>query len=456
MKFNKLYILPLCAAALGLGACSNEDESIFDQSAAERLEAGQKEYFSTLCADGGLWAMEYFANTEEPGYLFVMQFNADKSVNIHTDHKWIGSTYKSEISLWDVINDNSNVLTFNSYNTLFHIFSNPENITGTDAPKDTNGDDVDEQGYGHNGDYEFMLMENTDGNIRLLGKKRGLYAYLRHLPSDTDIEQYLADAAAKRAVFSNKNFPTYVMTETATGATYDVTGLSSGVVSVMPYQTSSEYSRTETKACIITSAGMRPYIAFDFIRENDSRFTVDEFTWADDGSLVAPGVRITAPVPATNLLRRDLKTWNIVSGSMSDALASAMDEANAETVNIGKEGGDILAVFGRNPQLKNLGFGYETVGSNIRFALKGNCGNQPIYYYGEITALDNGKYIKFTFTDVDDPLRLTVLPAAPKVKTFLDMFAGEYTAVNDSPMDATLMHLTSVSNPEVSFSLKLK
>lgn len=451
MKFNKLYILPLLAASLGLGACSNEDESIFDQSAAERLEAGQKEYFSTLCADGGLWAMEYFANTEEPGYLFVMQFNSDKSVNIHTDHKWIGSSYKSELSLWDVINDNGNVLTFNSYNTLFHIFSTPENIEGTDAPKDSNDKDIDEQGYGHNGDYEFLLMENTDGNIRLLGKKRALNAYLRHLPSDTDIKQYLADAAAKRALFTNKKFPTYVMTETATGATYDVTGLSTGVVTVMPYKTTSEYSRTETKASIITSTGLRPYKPFDFIRENDSHFTVNEFTWASDGSLVAPGVRITAPTPATNILRQDLK-WTADIASFNSVLTEALNKANAQTVNIGGTP-EILDAFGSNPKIKNVSMGYYVkVNGQISFGLNVTIGDLDIYYYGAVEATSNGNF-KINLNETDEATVKYVLPTAPEVKTFLDMFSGEYAAENATTLDPSSMKL---DNSKAQFSLKVK
>lgn len=453
MKFNKLYILPVLALGL-FSSCSNEEESVFGLSAAERLEAGQKEYFNTLCSDGGVWAMEYFANEEEPGYLFVMKFRDDKSVEIATDHKWMGGKYDSEISLWDVINDDSNVLTFNSFNTLFHVFSNPENITGLDAPKDTNGEDVDEQGYGHNGDYEFLFMEHKDGNIRLLGKKRGYYAYLRHLPEDTDAEQYLADVAAKRKIFTNKNFDTYVMTESATGAEYDVKGLGSGVVTVMPHNTTNQYAQTEEKACIITAKGLRPISSFDFIRIDDSHFRVSEFTWAEDGTLVADGFRIKATVPATNLLRTDLKTWNIVDGSMSDALVSAMAAANEQTPAIASSN-IYIQVFGRNPVLKNFGIGFETVSGKIRFALKGNCGNQPIYYYGNIEALENGN-VKLSLTDMDEPLSQLILPTAPKTGDFLNLFNGEFKAENVDPMDSREVELTSVDNPAVSFRLRLK
>ncbi len=439
-----LYILPVLA--LGLAACSNEEESIFDQSAAERLEAGQKEYFSTLCADGGIWAMEYFANEEEPGYMFVMQFHADKSVDVHTDHKWIGSKYRSERSLWDVINDNGNVLTFNSYNTLFHVFSTPENIEGADAPLNSNGEDVDEQGYGHDGDYEFMLMENSNGNIRLLGKKRGYYAYLRHLPSDTDPKAYLADIAAKRKLFANKKFPTYIMTETATGAEYDVTGLGSGVVSIMPSGSTNPYAQTETKACVITANGLRPIKAFDCIRSNDSHFGVDEFTWASDGALVAPGMRITAPAAVKNLLRLDL-IWSIPTASMSEYISAAIEKATEETTKMTLKGlGD--------KKVKNLEIGYKIFMGKLTFCVTATVGNQPSSYYGTITTSGNGN-VKIELTTQDDAVQLFA-PLAPSLVDLLKLFEGEFAAVNNNPMDASVIKFTGVTNPEISFMAKVK
>ncbi|MCM1310301.1 MAG: DUF4302 domain-containing protein [Bacteroides sp.] len=452
MKFNKLYILALLG--FGLAACSNEEDSLFEQSAAERLDAGQKEYFSTLCSDGGLWAMEYFANEEEPGYLFVMQFHDDKSVDIHTDHKWIGSTYKTEKSLWDVINDDGNVLTFNSYNTLFHVFSTPENIEGADAPTDTYGDDVDELGYGHAGDYEFMFMENNNGNIRLLGKKRGYYTYMRKLPADTDPEAYLARVAAKRNAVSNKNFPTYVMTETATGATYEVTGLGSDVVSIMPTASTNPFGQTETKACIITPAGMRPLKSFDCIRKDDSHFTIDEFTWAADGALESPAVRITAMTPSVNLLRKDLKTWSIMQESMSQKLQESLQTVNQQTPAIASNT-VYTEVYGRNPKFKNLGIGYEVTNGVANFAFKGDCGILPFCYYGTIESLENGN-IKIALTQADDPLTKDIFIKAPESKTFIKYFEGEFTATNVDIMDCSRVKLASVSDPAITFEIQLK
>ena len=176
-------------AALALTACSNDSDSIFDQSAAERLEQYKKDYTEVLTADGGLWTMEYFSNPEEPGYVFVMKFDKNGSVVISANHKWIGGKFRQETSLWKMIADNGPVLSFNSYNKLFHIFSDPANIEGPDAPTGEEGD-INETGYGHEGDYEFQFMEVLDNGqtVRLLGKKRLYDNYIHRLDPSTDIE----------------------------------------------------------------------------------------------------------------------------------------------------------------------------------------------------------------------------------------------------------------------------
>ncbi len=168
----KKSIYLAAVAALALSSCSSDDDRIFDQSAADRLEQYKQEYAEVLTADGGLWSMEYFSNAEEPGYVFVMKFDKNGSVEISANHKWIGGEYKKETSLWKMIADNGPVLSFNSYNKLFHIFSDPANITGPYASEGESGD-INETGYGHEGDYEFQFMEvSEDGQtVRLLGKK---------------------------------------------------------------------------------------------------------------------------------------------------------------------------------------------------------------------------------------------------------------------------------------------
>ena len=184
-KYFNIFLLTLVAlASVTMVSCKNETEEIFDQDAITRL-ANAKQYFTDILTDqGGKWKMEYYANGDEPGYVYVMTFRNNGSVTISGENKWIsqlnpdGSTYGSETSLWDVITDNGPVLTFNSYNKYFHLFADPDDITDPEALDDS---DTDETGIGHEGDYEFDLMKYSGDTLYMSGKKYGINVIMTRL-----------------------------------------------------------------------------------------------------------------------------------------------------------------------------------------------------------------------------------------------------------------------------------
>ncbi len=446
---KKYIVLPALAAALAFGSCSNDDQRIFNESAADRLENSKNDNFNALTADGGKWALEYFSNTEEPGYLFVVEFRPDKSVTFTTDHKWIGGAEKSETSMFDVITDNGIVLTFNTYNNLFHVFSDPADITGDNAPTN-NGEDIDETGYGHEGDYEFMMMENDGKSIRLRGKKYAINAYLRRLPADTDASAYLAAARKLRNQFDSKRFPTYTMTETATGETYDITGLAAGIVSCMPTNSSNPFAQTETKSVIYTESGMRPISTFDCIRRNNSHFTISEFTWADDGALVAPGFRITAPLASATAVRKDL-TFNVDMTSLSEPLQKALEDANAEIVATKN------TIFGRNPKISAITLGYDTdlMTSRVMYGVSTKIGSIKYTLFGNIETIDNSA-VKSEFTTEDEAIQVYLSKLSPKTVEFLHLFSGEFEVVNDGPFSPALIHFVNKADSSISFDVNVK
>ena len=74
---------------LSFSSCNNEIDDIFDQNAAERTESAMKDYEAFLLADGGKWRMEYFCNSTEEGYNFIVSFRNDGSVTISGKNKYI-------------------------------------------------------------------------------------------------------------------------------------------------------------------------------------------------------------------------------------------------------------------------------------------------------------------------------------------------------------------------------
>lgn len=163
---NKLYIYFLLLICLAVtGACRFEEEDVFDSSAAVRLNNAKADYKQVLCSAGNGWLMEYFATGESEGYTFLMKFQESGAVTIAAKNSQTGNVYKTESSLYEIIGDNGPVLTFNTYNSLFTLFANPENPNG----------------YGLEGDYEFIVLKADANEIKLKGKKRGTYIYLRKL-----------------------------------------------------------------------------------------------------------------------------------------------------------------------------------------------------------------------------------------------------------------------------------
>lgn len=445
---KKTYFLPLlAAAALQLASCSDNESGIFEESAAERLENGRTEVKNTLCAEGGLWELQYFSNSEEPGYVFTCLFKPDGSVVLSTDHDWIGGEFKQEKSLWQIISDNGNVLTFNSYNTLFHIFSDPENIVGPLAPTN-DGKDINEQGYGHNGDYEFQVMEHTNDRIRLLGKKRGITAWLTRLPAETDPATYLGEIKALRAKFPTK-FPTLWLTDLTTGLIHDVSGMSSGVVTLVPYLSDSPNSRSVTANGIITHSGFRFMKPVTVVREDDSVFKLTEFTWAEDGSLVSNDVeghpmRLAAQGPAINLQNVRL-TWNFDKTSFSPALLEAHDAASAA----------LQASAGAKFDLRAITFAYFANQGKTSFAITLYAGTRLCRDFATLEVNPEMTAATITLTDANKA-SADFDKAVPEYTAFKHLLAGEFTLTPGDVFNPSTIIFESVTNPGISFSVKVK
>lgn len=425
---KKLYISLLALGAIAFAGCSDEDSGIFDSSAAERLEQSRTEYKDLLTADGGLWSLEYFTNEEEPGYVLLMKFGDNGAVEVSADHKWIGGDFQQETSLWDVISDNGTVLTFNTYNTLFHVFSTPENIVGPDAPtNEETGEDINELGYGHEGDYEFLLMSHDkEGNVKLVGKKHGMTAWLRKLSADTDPEQFLAEIKAKRAVFSSK-FPDFVLTEPS-GAMYTVNNLGSGIPSIFPRDfdgvEADPVTQTVSAHGILTAKGFRFREPLEVKRADDSTFLLEELTWQEDGALVsADGVRIEGPTAKDALVRADL-TWILDPESLTGSIADAYNKANEALVAYSATTG-----------------GYSSITLSYA-ALKGQITPAITFNVGKRVCRD---FISFDFAD-DANVTLALESTTDASKRY-DELVPEYRAFKEALMQAYSLSKSTVLDP---------
>ena len=150
-----IFSLAIAAIALSLTGCAGEEDNIFEKSAAERLNESSDKYSARLEAQPNGWAMQYYPTLKDvspagSGYLILMDFNPDNSVRVAMDNRFSGNQYSTATSGWEVIKDNGPVLSFNTYNSCMHAFSDPEDIPWTSD---------NEQSEGCGGDYEFIIVD---------------------------------------------------------------------------------------------------------------------------------------------------------------------------------------------------------------------------------------------------------------------------------------------------------
>ncbi len=173
---RKIIILVLSVLLLSLAGCLKEEQDLFTETASERLNNTLGKIDSLLISAPDGWLMEYFATAESPGYPILLKFNANRDVLVASKNELLGNFYTEAKSTFNVISDNGPVLTFDTYNEVLHLFSDP----------------VDPDGYGLGGDYEFIVVSQSDTLIELKGKKRGTQIMLLPFEKNQPWPEYFA------------------------------------------------------------------------------------------------------------------------------------------------------------------------------------------------------------------------------------------------------------------------
>ena len=451
-KYIYLSIALLTASAFC--SCSNEEEDIFDQSAAERLEASKAEYTDILTANGGKWLMEYFANTEEQGYAFVVTFNKNGAVNVAGNNEWIKG-FKNDTSLWDIVLDNGPVLTFNSYNDVFHVMSDPADIIGGPFNEAT-GTEIDETGTGHGGDYEFMIMGKTDAtgdDIRLKGKKRGYDIWLSPLAADVDDQAILADYVAAPTKMFNSKFEKLYMTDN-TGERFVMTTNGEGMFSFYP-EAGDAVTQTVTFNGIMSPNGIRFMYPREIVRANGETFKMEEFVLNEKMQLVGEYDGITATIdagrPADQFVRTAL-TWaadkeeGLIGGEVATIMQAIADEA-------------LNAFKPRKVTFSGIEFFYDANEKAYVLSLKMTSVTK-VYFYGVEIANEDGS-VSFSFPSGDDMKLSTnaknVFNRVASVKTLMDYLSNN-TFVLETPslINPTEIKFSNAANAADFFTVSLK
>ena len=193
MKAKYFLLIAILAATV---ACSRDEESLFDKPAAIRAQEAIDNAIDVLTSQKNGWEMAYFPLSESTaelaakGYNIVLRF--DKSGYVSATAKNATTTQNKMVtdtaSTWAVKSDYGPILTFDTYNDVFHAWSDPE-----------------PDGAGLMGDYEFLILKATPEVVVLKGKKRASYSVMRPM-KNADLASYFAATENMMAtLFGNNN-----------------------------------------------------------------------------------------------------------------------------------------------------------------------------------------------------------------------------------------------------------
>lgn len=420
MKTKIFFTAAVATALLMSTSCKNEVEDIFDDSAANRIENALVEYSDVLTSAPNGWVMQYFANGDEPGASFVMKFSTDGSVNIASANYSNNYQLQQETSLFEMIADNGPVLTFNTYNNVFHVFSDP-------------GIDPEAVGIGHGGDYEFMVMKAQADTVILRGKKTSITALLLPLKDGETAEQYFDNLIAHRDAMFNSKFSTLVLH--SEGQNYELSDCSSGLISVVP-EGGDPVTDTKYYPYVLTEKGFRFISAWEgYGPGNTEGQSFSEFAFDESGKLLClddNASYISCDVPAKVFASQTLK-WTIdpetLGGEFPAAYQAVVDGCKAAF-----------------PKLAFKLFRFTYVASAKKFALYFENGSAKCNLYLDIV-VENDNTVKISYNGTGDKNGVAHLSKVPAFTSFLDLLSkSSFTVTANSTTAPTKLSLTSGNN----------
>ena len=174
----------VAAAGLVLGvlpSCRQEPDAIFDKSSSERVDALTTELKQILTASSTGWVLEYYPHTQllYGGYPVTMTFGAKNEVLMASDAPVKGHSTAEVKSNYHLKSDKMVSLSFDTYSSPLHLFSDPDKSYGAG------------EGKSFEGDYEFTFVRSVSPDtLYLKGRKTGVV--MRMFRPQVAAKEYLA------------------------------------------------------------------------------------------------------------------------------------------------------------------------------------------------------------------------------------------------------------------------
>lgn len=175
MRKQKIYTIIGMLAFLIISACSlHEEDDFFNDSSANRMSEALKNYKDILTGPENGWIMKYYPASDQffGGVNLLISFDKDGKATVAGENAEPDDTVTS---LYSLIQSAGPVLTFDSYNEIMHLFSEPL--------------------AGYEGEFQFTIMSATPEKVILNGTKTRNTIVLVPMPKEQVWSDYLKAVA---------------------------------------------------------------------------------------------------------------------------------------------------------------------------------------------------------------------------------------------------------------------
>ena len=342
MKKDIRYItMSVALAAIALAGCSHfQEEDLFEESAALRIEHGAEKLQEILVNAPEGWVIQYYTGrgvSVFEGFNLFARFERGGKVTMAGNHRFLrdgnAGKYTEASSLYELIREDGLVLAFNTWNDVLTPFVDP--VAFWAAPKDLVKD-----GAGMQGDQNLVVKLMTEDEILLRGERYD--ASIRMVKADCDWKTYISDTETMKNRITNTVINSYYLIS-GTDTMYCV-GLRNG-----RYRVSERVNnplKVDSLSCCFTPTGFR-----NEYTDTLGNHLFQEFKLNEEGTALL-NEDLCVEVIATwdnYIVNARSTTWNFDQENFSDVQKGLLEQLNVE-----------LKKFNTNYSLAQVGLGRST------------------------------------------------------------------------------------------------
>jgi len=324
------------------------------------------------------------------------------------------------------------VLSLNTYNPYFHLFADPYDIPSSGSTStDT---DINENGYGHEGDYEFDIMRYVEGaegdTLFVTGKKYNRDMIMTRVRADVEDEVYMAEVVAMADSFFNAKVPQVYI-----NLPNDVRWIvKNGATSILKMfrEGDDEISTSENHNVIITHDGLsfKEPIVLD-------GYKIQNFIRQADGSLLCRDDHQTTMTadPLGDMFTNKNLIWKTEFKEMGGKFAQLVSAI-----------GDELKAYNKS-SLQYAQIEYDATLDCFKLFLnvkKGSVKYNPTYYITPATV--NDTQVSYTVAAEGDRYGELYTKNCPSIRAFADAMAAMYDLTANSLLAPVKMKLSEAAN----------